>query len=514
MFEPLSNAEFLPGPHALTAAAFAGILNIRPGTLHTRPAIEHPIQSDCDARLFPGVCIEFFTHQDLLVPVQRGQMVAEQSNASPRSYWRVIPQIGKVWRETADGGWSRGAFPLTLVNDTENHAHQGLARFLFREGQVRDLVVQFVQQTAPYLLGRHFVAWGSLAVDVAAPSDARSLESRRLAVAAEIAGRLPAQPESRLGAAAECQVICARVRDGTLYFQESYTPYGAYPYPLEMRLGVRSVMKSVGAPLALLRLAQTYGPEVLTLSVGDYVPGLDPKWKRVRLLDAANMATGFGGTGSVQIRPNDIFDGYLGGDYDGWYVAGSHAQKVAHINAHLRPYPWEPGKVMRYRDQDFYLLGAALQEFLRSIRGPAADLWDMLQAEVFAPIGIQQAPTVRTRDGLVWLNAGYYPTLDDLAKIAILYQARGAHGGQQILHRQLTSELLEARDAVSRGEEGGLYKMGFHFVRHADPATGEVRWLPKMWGSGESEIILYPDGSISIVIGKVYSGGNSSPKRA
>jgi hypothetical protein len=55
--------------------------------------------------------------------------------------------------------------------------------------------------------------------------------------------------------------------------------------------------------VALLHLAQVYGPWVLNLKVGDYVPGLDPKWHRIRFLDAANMATGFGGTGSLAPTP-------------------------------------------------------------------------------------------------------------------------------------------------------------------------------------------------------------------
>ncbi len=96
---------------------------------------------------------------------------------------------------------------------------------------------------------------------------------------------------------------------------------------------------------------------MLTLKVGDYVPGLDPKWHRVRFIDAANMATGFGGTGSTRTHPNDIFDGYLGGDYDAWYTAPSFADKIRQIDATLHPYPWEPGTVMRYRDQDYFLLG-------------------------------------------------------------------------------------------------------------------------------------------------------------
>jgi CubicO group peptidase (beta-lactamase class C family) len=260
---------------------------------------------------------------------------------------------------------------------------------------------------------------------------------------------------------------------------------------------------------------------VLTLKVGDYVPGLDPKWHRVRFIDAANMATGYGGTGSTKTHPNDIFDGYLGGDYDAWYTARSHADKLRQIAATLHPYPWEPGTVMRYRDQDYYLLGAAIDGFLKSIRGPNADLGEMVQAEVLTPIGIHQAPTVRTlesagHEGLLWCNAGYYPTLDDLAKIALLYQAGGAHGGVQILNRELTADLLAARDAIVKNadaslsaigaplptsSEDGLYKMGFHFLRYVH-ANGAAEYLPSMHGSGDNEVILYPNRMISIVMAK------------
>jgi len=92
--------------------------------------------------------------------------------------------------------------------------------------------------------------------------------------------------------------------------------------------------------------------------------------------------------------------------------------------------------------------------------------------EIFAPIGIHRAPTVRTResggqDGLVWCNAGYYPTLDDLAKIAMLYQARGAHGGVQILNRELTAQLLSAHGAIVKNADD-LWKIITFIRAHYD----------------------------------------------
>lgn len=532
---PAPNDYFRPAADARGAPEFSGVLQIAQSPIETRPRLESPRIEGRDARLFPAIKLGFVTVGDVLVPLECGQIVSERSAREAASYWSIIPQFGRIWREPdEEGTWSRAAFPLMLVADTENHSHQGVATFRYRGREVSELEFQFVQQTAPYLLHQHFIAWGRARMKLASLA-AREAAVHRESGRAELERRLKHRPWADLVRETPSnalkgfggpvldrwRVLAALVHDGTIYYQESSTPCGNYAYPLEMRFGVRSVMKSIGAPLALLRLAQVCGPYVLTLKIGDYVEGLDPKYGAVRFIDAANMATGFGGTGTWKTHPNDPLDGYLEGDYDAWYTAPSHREKVKQIRRSLRPYPWEPGTVMRYRDQDFYLLGVAIDRFIKSVRGPGADVWDMLRTEVFEPIGIAHAPVVRTREargrrGIPWLNAGYYPTLDDLAKIALLYQSRGAFGGEQILHRGLTESLLRAQGALpKRGDlslgakgsagatedEGELYGMGFHF-RPYDGAGGKRYYLPTMWGAGDSEVILYPNGSISIVIAK------------
>lgn len=546
---PVDNAAFAPGADALPAAPLVGTLQIAQSSMQALPVLKGPMIGGRDARLFPALTLQVFSDGTTLVPVQRGEMVVEtpaQNARGARSYWTVIPQIGRVWREPGDGEWSRAALPLMLVNDTENHAHQGVATFLYRGGEITALRLQFTQQTAPYLLHQHTILWGRATATLApgAPSD---LEAQRAAVRRELADRLPAKPWSELEKQfpagtltgfggplrPKWQVLNAVVYRGTLYHQDSATPYGPYPYPLEMRFGVRSVMKSIAAPLGLLRLAETYGPYVLDLHIGDHVPGLHPKWSRIRFIDAADMATGFGGHGSLKTNPNDAFSGYLEGDYDAWYTAGSKAEKLSLINRNLKPYPWEPGTVMRYRDQDYFLLGLAIDAFLKSVRGPQADLWQMLQDEVFKPIGIHHAPAVHTLEpggarGVVWANAGYYPTVDDLAKIALLLQAGGAHDGQQLLHRGLTADLLAARGALhikgdrSRDLSGDLwgaaaaasptpadasagddmYRMGHWFPRYVGSASGKAFRLPSMQGSGDNRVTLYPNGIITLQMAK------------
>jgi hypothetical protein len=528
---PVENARYFPGEDARTAPPLCVTLRLAQARMQTEPELVAPVIAGRDARLFPQVSFSVLTVDGVLVSVPCGEMVRESGSVGTPSYWDVIVQYGRVWCEAGEGGWARAALPIMLVNDTENHAHQGLLTFLYKEDEIGEVRFQFVEQTAPYLLRPHFVAWGVTRAEWigAGPDNPAELAA---AARAELGSRLPSRPWSALLAGASSaaltgfggplhpkwQVASALVKDGVLYYQQAVTRYGPYPYPLEMRFGVRSVMKSVGVPLALLRLAQVYGPYVLTLKVGDYVPGLDPRYRAVRFIDAADMASGLGGFGSWNSHPNDINDGYLGGDYDGWYTAASHEEKIARINKDLGAYPWQPGTVVRYRDQDFYLLGVAIDGFLKAARGSDVDVWDMLRAEVFAPLGIFHAPVIRTREangrsGFAWFNAGYYPTLDELAKIALLYLGLGAWNGQQILHRQLTEDLLSARDALVKSgdgslgarladEGGGLYKMGFHFNPYTGAANGRRYSLPTMWGSGESEVVLYPNRMISLRIGK------------
>ena len=87
----------------------------------------------------------------------------------------------------------------------------------------------------------------------------------------------------------------------------------------------------------------------------------------------------------------------------------------------------------------------------------------------------------------------------------------------QILNRELTADLLAARGAIVKNAdaslgplpgplagspEDGLYKMGFHFQRYVT-AGGMVEYLPSMHGSGDNELILFPN---RVIFGEVRGG--------
>src|SRR4029077_15157915 len=109
---PVANSAFAPGPQVTRAPDFVGTITLAQTPMQSDPAIAHPMQDARDARLFPAVTLEFFTMDGLLVPVQQGAMVRESASVKLPSFWQVIPQVGRVWKEAPDGKWSRAAFPL------------------------------------------------------------------------------------------------------------------------------------------------------------------------------------------------------------------------------------------------------------------------------------------------------------------------------------------------------------------------------------------------------------------
>src|SRR5262245_53105550 len=110
-------------------------------------------------------------------------------------------------------------------------------------------------------------------------------------------------------------------------------------------------------------------------------------------------------------------------------------------------YPWERGEVVRYNTAVTFTLAAAMDAYLKRKEGPNARLWDMVTDEVYRPIGILHAPMMHTVEpddsrGIPILGYGLTPTIDDLAKLVNLLQARGQHHGTQILSAAKIDEAL------------------------------------------------------------------------
>jgi hypothetical protein len=160
--ELVANDAFLPTEaHSPATEQFNGTLRLSAGEMQMQPELEAREVMDYDGQMFPGVGLEFFTHDGDLVPVTQ-DVITPTAELANDSFWQIIVQPGLVWSEPDDDGWSRASFPFALMNRLEQDTHNGVATFAYRDGDVIPVRYQIVQQTAPYYIPEHFKAWGAL----------------------------------------------------------------------------------------------------------------------------------------------------------------------------------------------------------------------------------------------------------------------------------------------------------------------------------------------------------------
>jgi hypothetical protein len=119
---PLNNRYFTP------LGTWEAARHRLEGTLIVPEFVMHSSGQKADSarswEYFPGFTVNFFTHENRLVPTSRETILA----FGDRSYWRIILSPGTIWSEQRDRGMSRASFPFALVNDRFNDVHNGLCR--------------------------------------------------------------------------------------------------------------------------------------------------------------------------------------------------------------------------------------------------------------------------------------------------------------------------------------------------------------------------------------------------
>jgi len=530
------NAAFTPGVSATAAReSFEGTLSFDESRMSTVPVtFTSKVVLGRDPQLFPSFKLSFFTVGRDLVPVTQDLILAASAGRG-RSYWDVIVQPGAVWSTPEDNGWSRGGFPFALVNALEGETHNGVATFAYKRGRVSNLRMQIVQQTAPFYVVDYFTAAGLIPVRWAAvPSGDLDIPRRRyqavlrdqlvIAPWKDLEARLPSVQLDGFddSIATSSLVVSALDYDDTVYMKPCLTVVGPLPWCDRARFGVWSATKSLVNETALLRLAQKYGPEVFAQRIVDFVPqaAAFPGWQNVRFSDAANMATGVG-NGSLGQDPNNILDGAVE-NYAAWYEARPAKDKIRELLAGAKPFPWGPGNVARYRDQDMFLLGVAMDNYVKKKTGATASVWTMLLKEVFEPIGIHDAPIGKTlegsgREGQPLMAFGFYPTVSDIVRIARLYQSFGTYRGSQLLYRPRIEELFARTTdpglpTGQRTPAGESYYFNAFWRTPFRTPQGCKLFYPQMEGWGGTVIALFPDKLTGIRIAKIWDadGGITS----
>ena len=503
---PVHNVYFMPmGESAPALHKLEGTLTVPEFRMH-RPAPPGQIVRSSDIT-FPGFSVGFFTYEEYLVPAVRDII----PSSGGQSRWRIILSSGRVWSESQDGGMSRASFPFLLTDEFSNEAHNGLATFLYDDAQVSSLRFQVVQETCAWNRTDY---WGQYAMDYL-PHPLEDRDDLAIQFADELGLRTPIRPWSDLVQNYGAHLVntfsgniplldistTGLILDGTIYLQPCFTRYGAFPYCHTMRHGVFSVTKSMGAGVAMLRLAEKYGKDVFELKIADYVEVAADHdgWDDVTFGDALNQATGIGDKPDLK-----AFTGEEDEAKFSQFMEAQSAQEKLEVCFSYGNYPWGPGEVARYNSINTFVLSVAMDRFLKSQEGPDADIWDMVVEEVYHPIGIRYAPIMRTTEpdgsrGIPIFGYCLYPMVDDVAKVAELYHQGGRHQGQQLLHAGKLAEALYQVEGIGfptgdRDQQGDvLYSLSFWSMPYRT-STGGFFQVPYMSGFGGNHVVLMPNG--------------------
>ena len=230
--------------------------------------------------------------------------------------------------------------------------------------------------------------------------------------------------------------------------------------------------------MALMRLAQKYGPDVADLLIKDYVPESADSpgdWSTVTFDHVLDMATG-NYESAVRMADEEQWDS------DPFWSEEYYAEKIA--AAFNWPHSADPGTQWVYRSSDTFILTRALTNYLETQEGEETDIFEFVVEEVYKPLkmGPGVFTTQRTQDnnwhGQPLGLSGIWWIPDDLAKIAnFLNVDGGTIGGEQILHPEMLAAALQRdpNDRGVKGQRGELSRFPHPVVQLAVPgcyATG------------------------------------------
>ena len=485
--------------------------------------------------VFPAVEFRLTSHNGDLIPLDRDLL----RNPQGRSYWDFTLSPGKVWTETGDDGWSRAALPFQLTSNFENDSHHGIATFLYNCTEISPIFFQIVAETKAFLCPDNLQAWGWLK-RCSVLLNADDLSGAVDAYQGEIHDSLPIKSlggwqsgdtslcikDIEQGFGSESTIVSGLVVDDFIYTTPCQTSMGDYPYPRAMKFGIWSATKTAFCTVAYLWLGQVLGEDPRDAELTSLFPETkgNTNWDGITIGHCLDMATGIGTAAPDYTQPN-IFGDYLIEDwqsqeseealqtynrYHDWLLAPSQHEK--NLAAFACPsYPWPAGTITRYRDQDLYIAGVALDALLKMYRGSDARLWDMVRDEVYIPARIHHAVKFHTVESDVdsevpLSDAGLLLTMDNIARLGKLILDRGKIEGQQILEPQLLHEIFSFD--IEKGLPTGTYTADGEVHYYASTwylpyqtRSEEKFWIPTMRGYGGQLIQILPNNTIGFRFG-------------
>lgn len=146
-----------------------------------------------------------------------------------------------------------------------------------------------------------------------------------------------------------------------------------------------------------------------------------------------------------------------------------------------------------------------LQHYVEQKEGKPISYWSLVHKNVLVPLGAGDFSLLKSiepdsSEGIPLLAYGAWPTLDNAAKIALLFANEGNHKGQQLIHKEKCKEAL-GRTYWKGYDTGNDYRGKYY--RHSFWATSLktdkcIINLTYMLGYDGNYVWFLPSGTIAI----------------
>ncbi|MFN2304903.1 MAG: hypothetical protein ACK2TV_14325 [Anaerolineales bacterium] len=491
-------ADASPSPHVfqgrleLLCESEQGKMRILRGSLSN--AYEH----------LPEFDFSFVSYEAYLIPIQRGLIITNQST------YDIILEPGHIWMEDEDQGFSRASLPFALVFKGDNALLNGTLTFLFDGESVSKVWYQITQETTR---NTRVNLWGLLDA-VYHPESFPEANQVQETFKQELASRFPTFPIEKLqedypsldltafgsGVTPEHMAWFGVIVDGINYLGGCQTRAGIYPYCEWMRQPSYSIAKSTFPALALMQLAQVYGPGMAEMLIKDYVPEAADSsgdWDNVTFNNTLDMATGNYDSDAFMVDDNSTKM------YE-FFGSTSYAEHI--FNAFNWSNKALPGQVWVYRTSDTFIVTSAMQNYLQSQTGSDEDIFDFVVDQIYRPLGLGPGAftTMRTSDnnwqGQAEGGYGLWWIPDDIAKLTTFLLIEGGKiDGEQVLHPGLLASTLQ-QDPGDRGmriDTDRYYNNAFWAQRFGKEQGFECEfWVTDWQGVSGNVVLLMPNGVV------------------
>ncbi len=453
-------------------------------------------------KFLPELSIDFVLSDQAIIPTKR------HLQASEHPHWDYFVGVGEIWNEADDGDKARISLPFALVEKNQNCIHNGSISFLIDEkGKTSNFYYQISSETCLYY---KVDMWGKGRVDYHAKPIANPnqiIENYRFTKQQNIKTKplsdLKKQyPTIEIEKLALANTIKKKdmssfgvILNGDHYVSGCMTRYGVYPFCSQMVLPSYSTAKSIFAGLAMFYLAKNDN-DIFKQQVSDWVDECQgDNWQGVTFGHLLNMSTGnyqaIGHSVDEAAEHSQIF-----------FKAKTHQQKINYSCQYFNQKS-QPGTTFVYHTSDTYILGTALNNYLKaqSIKNEyqgTVDIFEQVFSDKLWPqlsLSAVAYSSRRTTDRKRQPFAGYglFFTRDDIAKL-ISFLIKEQSGQSKLLKPTPLLSALQrhpSTDDMTTQYDFIHYNKGFWKQNVTQLLScKKTTWLPYMLGYGGIAIVL------------------------